>query len=498
MIEPFHTINKKNKTSFDTNSMSNFLDDNFLLRNRTAQRLFHEVAKDLPVVDFHNHLNPAHLAANKRFADLAQLWVNEDPYKHRAMRICGVPEERITGAISDREKFSAWAETLPKTVGNPLFHWSCLELKRLFGIHEILTPNNAEDIWNRCNEMLTGDYFGALDILKKWNTEIVCTSDDLIDDLSAHQTVTAGESGIKVLPSLRGDSMIAFNESSPPWMKNLSQKFGETKSLEDYQAAIKKALDAFVAAGCRLSDHSLDAGFLFSTTTEADASRLFNKFQKEGALMQQESIQLKSYLLLFLGKEYDKRGWTLQLHIGAQRYTSSRLRKLVGPAGGYATIGTACDITSLCRFLDAMESGGNLPQTILYTLNPADYAAFATLTGSYAADGVSGKIQFGPAWWYNDHYEGIRQQLLTLSSYGLLSQFIGMTTDSRSLLSFSRHEYFRRVLCNIIGDWVEGGELPEDEELLSSLVKNICYNNSKNFLFNNDQWQQTTTIKLQS
>lgn len=465
--------------------MSNFLDDNFLLRTKTAQHLFLEVAKSLPVVDFHNHLNPAHLAANKRFANLAQLWVAEDPYKHRAMRICGVPEEKITGAASDREKFAAWAETLPKTVGNPLFHWSCLELKRLFGIDEILTSNNAEHIWNRCNEILAGDSFGALDILKKWNTEIVCTSDDLTGDLSAHQAVSVGESGITVLPSLRGDAIIAFNESTAVWMHKLSQKFGEITSLEHYQTAIKKALDAFVAAGCRLSDHSLDAGFHFLHTTEAEASGLFNRFQQEATLKDEENIRLKSYLLVFLGREYSKRGWALQLHIGAQRYTSSRLRRLVGPAGGYATIGAACDITSLCQFLDTMEMEGGLPRTILYTLNPADYAAFATLTGSYAEDGVNGKIQFGPAWWYNDHYEGIKQQLLTLSSYGLLSQFIGMTTDSRSLLSFSRHEYFRRVLCNIIGEWVEGGELPDDKEMLSSLVKNICYNNSKSFLFNN-------------
>ncbi len=463
--------------------MKQFLDDNFLLTNKTAQNLFHAVAKDLPIVDFHNHLNPVHLATNKRFDNLAQLWVNEDPYKHRAMRINGIAEAGITGGVSDKEKFDNWVKTISKTIGNPLFHWSCLELKRIFGIDEILTEKNADDIWNRCNEQLQNEGFGALDILQKWKAEIVCTSDDLTDDLAPHKMATQN-GPIKALPSLRGDSIVAFDSHSRGWMEKLSGQVGAIKNLEDYKQALLQKLNDFQEAGCKLADHSLDAGFAFSIRSESRAARLFDNFLNGIALTRVDIVLLKSHLLVFLGTEYCRRGWVLQLHIGAQRFTSSRLRQLAGAAGGYAGIGKTCDIESLCSFLDAMEQQEHLPRTILYTLNPADNAAFATLTGSYAEDGVAGKIQFGPAWWYNDHYEGIKQHLITLSSYGLLSHFVGMTTDSRSLLSFSRHEYFRRILCNLIGKWVEEGELPDDQNLISQLIKDISYNNSLKFIFN--------------
>lgn len=464
--------------------MKKFLDDHFLLTNKPAGTLFHSVAKDLPVVDFHNHLNPLHLATNKHFDNLAQLWVNEDPYKHRAMRINGIAEAGITGGASDKEKFLNWVRTIPQTIGNPLFHWSCLELKRIFGIDEILAEKNAEEIWDTCNSQLKKNDFGALDILQKWKTEIVCTSDDLMDSLEPHKTATTKSAGVKVLPSLRGDSIVAFEDVSSAWMEKFPGQFDVIETLEDYKEAIIQRLDYFAASGCRLADHSLDAGFAFSLPSEEVAARLYTKYQSGAILTNEELILLKSHLLVFLGTEYFKRDWIMQLHIGAQRYTSSRLRKLGGSAGGYAGIGKSCDIEALCNLLDAMEQREQLPRTILYTLNPSDNAAFATLTGSFAEDGVAGKIQFGPAWWYNDHYEGIRQQLVTLSSYGLLSRFIGMTTDSRSLLSFSRHEYFRRVLCNLLGTWIEDGELPNDGDLMSQLIKDICYNNSLKFIFN--------------
>ncbi|MDQ6813942.1 MAG: glucuronate isomerase, partial [Bacteroidota bacterium] len=374
-------------------------------------------------------------------------------------------------------------KTVSKTIGNPLFHWSCLELKRIFGIDEILSEKNADEVWNTCNKQLQNDGFGALDILHKWKAEIVCTSDDLTDNLELHKTAS-GNGGVKVLPSLRGDSIVAFDGPSSNWMQKLSGNDGAIKNLDDYKQAITQKLNDFNEAGCKLADHSLDAGFAFLLPTESVATILFENYLNDIPLNNREIVLLKSHLLVFLGTEYCKRGWVLQLHIGAHRYTSTRLRKLVGPAGGYATIGKTCDIESLCMFLDAMEQQELLPRTILYTLNPADNAAFATLTGSYAEDGVAGKIQFGPAWWYNDQYEGIRQHLVTLSSYGLLSHFVGMTTDSRSLLSFSRHEYFRRILCNVVGMWVDGGELPADNDLISQLIKDIAYNNSKKFIFN--------------
>ncbi len=464
--------------------MKTFLDENFLLQNKVAERLYHAIARDLPVIDYHNHINPHHLAVNKRFHNVAELWITEDPYKHRAMRINGIAEEGITGTASDREKYNNWVKTFGQTIGNPLFHWSCLELQRIFGIDVLLTERNADEIWDACNASLQSEGFGALDILHKWKAEVVCTSDDLTDDLQPHKSATGKGIGLKVLPSLRGDSIIAFDSAfGSGWMEKLSLQFRTIRSLDDYKEAIMIRLDHFAASGCKLADHSLDAGFSFRLPAESIAAGLFTDCKNGGILTREDAVLLKSHMLVFLGQEYCKRGWVLQLHIGAQRYTSSRLRRMAGPAGGYACIGNACDIGALCYFLDALESTGHLPRTILYTLNPADNEAFATLTGSFAEDGKAGKIQFGPSWWYNDHYEGIRQHLVTLSAYGLLSHFVGMTTDSRSLLSFSRHEYFRRILCNVVGTWISNGELPDDIPLINELIRNVCYHNSLNFIF---------------
>jgi glucuronate isomerase len=459
----------------------NFIHKNFYLQSPLAEELYHTHAKDLPLVDFHNHLNPEDLATNKKFANLAEAWLIHDPYKHRAMRICGVPEIGITGNASEMEKFRNWAATVPKTLGNPLFLWNALELKRVFDVDEILSEKNAGRIWEQCNIQLEQEGFGAVDILKKLGVEILCTSDDLTDDLSLHQKATA-EQQIKVYPSLRGDSAVNIEQ---PGFKNWLEKLEilshkQIKTFEDFKSAITVQLDKLYEVGCRLADHSLDGGFKFKKSEEPDASEIFKNLINGNIPNKEELTGYKNYMLHFLGTEYSQRGMTLQLHIGAQRFTSSRLRKLAGPAGGYATIGSSCDIAGLCSFFDEMEKKDRLPKIILYTLNPSDNEAFATLTGSYSEGGVPGKIQFGPGWWYNDQYEGIRQHLTTLSSYGLLSQFIGMTTDSRSVFSFSRHEYFRRILCNLLAEWVDRGNLPKDTDLLSNLIKDICYNNSKN------------------
>ncbi len=459
----------------------NFIHKNFYLKRPLAEELYHSYAKKLPLVDFHNHLNPEDLATNKKFANLAEAWLIHDPYKHRAMRICGVPENGITGNASEKEKFMNWAATVPKTLGNPLFLWNALELKRVFGIDEFLSEKNAGQIWEQCNIQLEQEGFGAADILKKFNTEILCTSDDLLDDLSVHQKATA-EQQIQVYPSLRGDSAVNIEQ---PGFKNWLEKLEkitaqQIKTLDDFKSAITLQLDKFSEAGCRLADHSLDGGFQFEKSTEADAAKIFKNLINGNIPDKKELAGYKNFMLHFLGTRYSHRGWTLQLHIGAQRFTSSRLRKLAGPAGGYATMGNTCNIAGLCSFLDELEKKESLPKIILYTLNPSDNEAFATLTGSYSEDGVPGKIQFGPGWWYNDQHEGIRQHLTTLSSYGLLSRFIGMTTDSRSVFSFSRHEYFRRILCNLLAGWVDSGNLPNDTDLLSNLIKDICYNNSKN------------------
>jgi len=464
--------------------MKYFLNKNFLLNNQTAETLFHSVASSLPLIDYHNHLNPQHLAENKQFETIAELWVTGDPYKHRTMRINGIPENGITGNAPDKEKFLNWVKTFPKTMGNPLFHWTCLELKEIFDVDELLSEKNAEAIWTHCNVKLHGNGFRAIDLLRKWNAETVCTSDDLLDDLEPHQVATNLNLGLTVLPSLRSDSMIAFETPGfKGWLSKLSQTVGlEITSLNLYKEALLSKLDKFDLAGCRLADHSLDGGFVFDFSEDTNPDELFARLISGTTLPAKEIVILKTHIMVFLGLEYGKRNWVMQLHIGAQRYTSSRLRKLVGPAGGFATIGQSCDIAGLSAYLDALDLKANLPKTILYTLNPADNAPLATLTGSFSQDGIAGKIQFGPAWWYNDHYDGMKKQITTLANHGLLSHFIGMTTDSRSILSFSRHQYFRRLLCNIIGEWVENGHLPNDYELLNQLVADISYNNSKKLI----------------
>jgi len=452
----------------------------FLLTNHTARVLFERVAV-LPVIDFHNHIDPQPLSENMRFENIYQLWVRNDPYKHRAMRIYGLPEELITGTrASDYEKFAAWAQCMMHTAGNPLFHWSCMELQQVFGIAELLKPANAQHIWEKANALLATDGFGALDILKRFNVESLCTSDDLLDDLAHHALLRDQQRGIECLPSLRADSIVAFH---PDWIARLQTVSGvEVSDLESYKNAVINRLDFFDLAGCLLSDHSLDSGFRYITTQEPEASALFVKVLHGQSLGPEQLIRLQSHLLHFLGRQYSVRRWKMQLHIGANRFTSTHLRRRLGPAGGYASIGNTADVHSVSRLLDDLDIQNNLPKTILYTLNPADNAVFASLTGSFSEDGVRGKVQFGPAWWYNDHHEGIVQQLLTLSAYGLLSTSIGFTTDSRSILSFSRHEYYRRILCNLIGTWVQEGKLPDDPEFLGQLVADISYNNIKHWI----------------
>jgi glucuronate isomerase len=463
-----------------------YIHKDYFLHSSLAEELYHNIAAKHSIIDYHNHLRPEYLATNRKFENTADAWVVSDPYKHRAMRISGVPENGITGPASYEQKFMYWAATVPKTLGNPLFMWTALELKRIFGIEEFLSEKNAVDIWKTCNAQLENDDYGAVGILRKFDVEILCTSDDLLDDLGHHVNATSKQ-GIEVFPSLRGDSILAID--SPvfkTWFEKLqSLSSQQINDFDSYLSAIIEKLDAFTKAGCRLADHSLDGGFVFENSGRKAAAGIFLKWVSGKDLSRTEINGFKNYLLHFLGKEYAQRGWVLQLHIGAQRLTSSRLRKLAGPTGGFATIGNSCDISGLCSYLDSLESENKLPKIILYTLNPADNEAFSVLTGSFSEDGVSGKIQFGPGWWYNDQYEGISKQLTDLASYGLLSQFIGMTTDSRSVFSFSRHEYFRRILCNKIATWVNEGNLPNDLPVLSKLVSNIVYFNSKDWIIKN-------------
>jgi glucuronate isomerase len=472
--------------------MDAFINKNWLIKNKTGERLYHEVAASLPIIDYHNHLNSGHIAENKRFSNLTELWIAHDPYKHRAMRINGIAENGITGLVSDYEKYLNWVSTIPKTLGNPLFHWSFLELKRIFDIDEMLNQNNAAAVWQRCNDKLQQEGFRTCGLISKWKAEILVTSDDLLDNLGSHRKIADSPSQVKVLPSLRSDSILDFgNPNYSKWLHQLEGEVNESISdLAELQYAVKLRLDYFAEKGCLFADHGLDSGFSFESIDEKEAYTIFRNVLHQQRLEYKDLVKLHSFMLSFLAEEYGRRGWIMQLHIGAQRNTSSRLRELVGPAGGFASIGKACDINSLTLFLDSLDKKSLLPETILYTLNPADNAALASLTGSFAEDGVVGKIQFGPAWWYNDHYAGIRKHLNDISSYGLLSTFIGMTTDSRSILSLSRHEYFRRILCDQIGGWMEEGKLPNDMELLEQLIRDISYLNIKNKILKREKiWQ---------
>ena len=452
-----------------------FIHDDLLLSTPLACSLYHDVAAGLPIIDYHGHLDPAAIAEDRRFDTLTELWIDPDPYKHRAMRVLGIPEADITGGGDARTRFDRWAAAVPRLLGNPLYHWTALELKRVFDIDELLSPDTADAIWAEANRRLAGPGFSARALLGKANVECVCTCDRLLDDLGPHRTLADEEGTVRVLPSLRGDDALQFD---PVWLDQLT---GADRSFGAFRAAIADRLDAFDALGCRLADHGLDAAAYLATDDDATAS-LYQRHRAEGDLDDNDRLRLRSGLMRLLASQYAQRGWALQLHVGALRHTSSRLRRLAGPTGGYATIGPPLDVAGLARLLDDLEQRDRLPRVILYNLNPADNAALATLTGSFAQDGVAGKLQFGPAWWFNDHPLGITRQLEALASHSLLSTFVGMTTDSRSLLSMTRHETFRRVFCDWLARHVIAGTMPPDRSLLDPLVGRVCHDNAAEFL----------------
>ena len=461
-----------------------FIHDDFLLTTTTARNLFHDIAKALPIIDYHCHIDPASLAGDHRFSDVAALWVASDPYKHRAMRINGVPEAEITGPADGQTKFRRWAETLERCVGNPLYHWSHLELARFFGFTDLLGGHNWQQAWDHCQKVVAQPNFNSRLLLTTVNAEKVVTSDLVNDNLSVHaKLASVSPEAWQVQPSLRGDDIVGVDKPEfGAFVRNLAPTSGhEVTSLGQFLVALDTRLAYFHAHHCRVADHSLDL-LAFAPCQQSTAEGLFDQLLAGKSLEASAAVQLKSFLLLWLGQRYAERGWILALHLGAHRATSSRLRGLVGPAGGYAGIGNTVSVTALVGLLDALERAGGLPKTLLFTLNPADNAVLATLTGSFAQDGVVGKVQFGPAWWYNDHKKGMTEHLEMLSAHGLLERFVGMTTDSRSLLSLTRHEYFRRVFCDWVGTRVETGEFPQSEVLLKRLVEAVCYRNAKNWL----------------
>jgi len=460
-----------------------FMDENFLLTNPTAIALYHEHAKDMPIFDYHCHLSPKEIAENKRYRNITEIWLGGDHYKWRAMRTFGVAERYITGDAPDKEKFLKWAETMPYCIGNPLYHWTHLELKRFFGIDKLLSPETAEEIWEKCNALLQQDEFTARGLIQRSNVKALCTTDDPVDTLEYHQALAKDSSfGVKVMPAWRPDK--SFNIEKPgfaEWLAKLEQVSGITiRSFADLTQALLKRLDFFHGVGCRLSDHAMDP-VVFEESNADEATAILEKGLAGESLTDLEIRKYKTQVMLFLGREYARRGWVMQLHIGTIRNNSQRMLKLLGPDTGFDTIGDYTYALSLSRFLDSLDQTDELPKTILYCLNPRDNELLGTICGCFQGGGVKGKIQFGSGWWFNDQKDGMIRQMVALSNLGLLSLFVGMITDSRSFLSYTRHEYFRRILCNLLGEWVENGEVPDDRKLLGEIVENICFGNAERY-----------------
>ncbi|MCM1989158.1 glucuronate isomerase [Oceanirhabdus seepicola] len=463
--------------------MKKFMDDNFLLNNNAAIELYHNHARKMPIYDYHCHLSSKEIAENKSYKNITELWLGGDHYKWRAMRSNGIEEKFITGNANDYDKFKAWAKTMPCCIGNPLYQWSHLELKRYFNIDELLSENTADVIWNRCNEMLNSEEFTARELIKKSNVEVICTTDDPIDSLEYHKIIRNDESfDVKVLPTFRPDKAINIcNDGFSDWINKLSQVSGiKIESYEDFLNALENRINYFNIEGCRISDHSLECVF-YEEATEEEIEDIFIKAISNGTLTKLEENKFKTRTFIFLGKVYSTLGWAMQIHIGALRNNNTRMFNLLGPDSGFDSIGDYSVAYPLSKLLNSMDMENNLPKTILYCLNPRDNEVIGTMIGNFQGGGIPGKIQFGSGWWFNDQKDGMIRQMTALSNLGLLSRFVGMVTDSRSFISYTRHEYFRRVLCNFVGEWVEKGEVPYDMELLGGMIEDICYNNSKKY-----------------
>ncbi len=465
--------------------MKPFLSEDFLLQTETAMRLYEEFAKTMPIFDYHCHLPVAEIADNKNFENLTQIWLYGDHYKWRAMRACGVDERFITGDAGDDEKFAAWAATVPKTLRNPLYHWTHMELKNPFGISgTLLNPDTAEEIYTRCNDMLHQDRFSTRGILKQMNVRAVCTTDDPTDDLSDHRKIQKDpDFGILTVPTFRPDKALAvenpaaFNE----WIDRLEA--AADMAVSDYTAflsALRKRHDAFHAAGCRSADHGLEHPYA-ERFSSREIDHIFLQVRSGEQISTDKALKFRSALLLEIARMHAEKGWVQQFHLGAIRSTNTRCSKQLGPDTGYDSIGDFRMAKPLARFLDLLDRDGKLTKTILYNVNPRDNDLMASMTGNFQDGSVPGKMQFGTAWWFADQKDGMENQINALSNIGLLSQFVGMTTDSRSFLSYPRHDYFRRILCSLLGNEIENGELPNALELIGNMVKDICYHNAKRY-----------------
>ncbi|EMT39351.1 Glucuronate isomerase [Thermoanaerobacter thermohydrosulfuricus WC1] len=464
--------------------MKNFMDENFLLTNDIAVTLYHQYARNMPIYDFHCHLSPKEIYENKRFKNITEIWLYGDHYKWRLMRANGIEEKYITGNADDYDKFMAYAKTIPMAIGNPVYHWTHLELQRYFGIYDLLNEKTAKSIWEKANEVINKDDFNVRNIIKKSNVKIIITTDDPTDSLEYHiKLKEQNEFDVKVLPAFRPDKGLGIEkEDFIPWLKKLEEVTGkEINNYDDFLQALEKRIEFFHTVGCRISDHALDYVF-YQKTSKQEVEKIFKKALIRQHLTKEEIDSFKTYTLIFLGKKYAELKWVMQLHIGAMRNNNTKMYKILGPDTGYDSISDFKIAYPLARLLDSLDVEDSLPKTILYTLNPAANYVIATIIGNFQSGKIAGKMQFGAAWWFNDNKDGMIEQMKALANTGLLSRFVGIVTDSRSFLSYARHEYFRRILCNLLGEWVENGEVPNDIELLGKIVQGVSFNNVKEYI----------------
>ena len=459
--------------------MKAFMDKDFLLSTPTAQKLYHDFAENTPILDYHCHINPKEIAEDRKFENITQVWLGGDHYKWRQMRSNGIDEYYITGDASDREKFQKWAETLEKAIGNPLYHWSHLELRKYFGYEGYLNGETAEEVWNLCNAKLQEDSMTVRNLIKQSNVKLICTTDDPVDSLEWHKVIADDKTfDVQVLPAWRPDK--AMNLEKPEYLdylKTLSEVSGvEVKSFKDLMKALSLRMDFFASMGCCVSDHALEY-VMYAPASEEEIEKIFAGRLNGGSVSREDEMKFKTAFMTAVGKEYHKRNWVMQLHYGCKRDNNVFRYNQLGPDTGFDCINNYAPSAQMADFLNALSSTDELPKTILYSLNPNDNESIGTILGCFQGPETVGKIQQGSAWWFNDHKVGMMNQMISLANLGLLSNFVGMLTDSRSFLSYTRHEYFRRILCELIGGWVENGEYPADYVALEEIVKGISYNN---------------------
>ena len=462
--------------------MKEFLGPDFLLNNETAKHLYYEYAdmSRIPVIDYHCHIDPREIYEDRKFDNITEVWLGGDHYKWRQMRTCGIDEKYITGDASDKEKFLKWAETMPRLIGNPLYHWSHLELRYYFGYQGNLNPDTAEEVWELCNEKLRSDDFSVRNLIRKSNVKLICTTDDPIDDLKWHKLIKEDDSfNVRVLPAWRPDKAVDIEKSDfAEYINKLSEAAGI--KIEDFGSlkdALINRMDYFEKMGCKVSDHGLEY-VMYHPCTEEEAGAAFKKALLGDGLSKDEISGYKTTLLLFLAGQYYKREWVMQLHYGVKRENNDAMVSKVGLNAGFDCINNYAPAAELADFLNNLSSGNTIPKTILYSINPNDDAIIGTLMGCFQGGGIRNRIQQGSAWWFNDNMSGMINQMKSYANLSALGNFVGMLTDSRSFLSYTRHDYFRRILCNLIGEWVENGEYPNDEKLLAPIIKGIAYNNA--------------------